>query len=82
MQAQEAISRERLQAKVGTTMRILIDKIDPRSAVGRSAADAPEIDGAVHVKRTLAQRNKFTVGQFVDVKITSADEHDLRGELA
>jgi len=82
MQAQEAISRERLQAKVGTTMRILIDKVDPRSAVGRSAADAPEIDGAVHVKRTLAQRNRFTVGQFVDVKITSADEHDLRGELA
>jgi len=81
MQVQEAISRERLQAKVGTTMRILLDEVGPRSAIGRSPADAPEIDGVVHVKRTLAQRRRLNVGQFVTVKITGADAYDLRAEL-
>mgnify|MGYP001030118281 CR=1 FL=1 len=51
----------------------------PKGAVGRTAADAPEIDGVVNVR---TGRRKVTVGDFVDVKITAAAEHDLQGTLA
>ena len=50
MQLQESISRDRLQAKVGKTLRVLIDKVDRNGATARSSADAPEIDGVVYVK--------------------------------
>jgi tRNA A37 methylthiotransferase MiaB len=49
MQLQEQISRERLQSKVGKTLRVLIDAVDHNGATGRSAADAPEIDGVVYI---------------------------------
>jgi ribosomal protein S12 methylthiotransferase len=47
-------------------------------AVGRTSADAPEIDGVVYVRRG---RRKVAVGEFVDVDIDSADPHDLHGRL-
>jgi ribosomal protein S12 methylthiotransferase len=80
MLLQEEISRKRLKAKVGTTVRVLIDELTPSGAIGRSAADAPEIDGVVHVKRPFDPKKKLAVGQFFDVEITSADAHDLWGE--
>ncbi len=75
MAVQQAISRQRLARKVGTTRRVLIDEVRPSVAVGRSSADAPEIDGVVYVKA----RRKLAVGEFVDVRITAAEEHDLHG---
>jgi ribosomal protein S12 methylthiotransferase len=75
MAVQQQISRARLARKVGTTQRVLIDEVGPTVAVGRSSADAPEIDGLVYVKT----RRKLAVGEFVDVRITSAEEHDLHG---
>ena len=80
MLLQEEISRQRLQAKVGKTVRVLIDELTPSGAIGRSAADAPEIDGVVHVKRPFDPKKKLAVGQFFDVEITNADAHDLWGE--
>ncbi|GGI16538.1 30S ribosomal protein S12 methylthiotransferase RimO [Oxalicibacterium faecigallinarum] len=80
MELQEEISRQRLQAKVGKTMRVLIDEIDRSGGVGRSAADAPEIDGVVYVKPPYEPHRKLKVGEFVDVKITAADAHDLWAE--
>jgi ribosomal protein S12 methylthiotransferase len=80
MQLQEEISRKRLQAKVGQTVRVLIDEIDRSGGVGRSAADAPEIDGVVYVKPAFEPHKKLAVGQFVDVKINAADSHDLWGQ--
>ena len=78
MLLQEEISAKRLQAKVGKTLRVLIDEVGPREAIGRSAADAPEIDGVVHIKRPLVPgKQKLAVGQFADVVITKADAHDL-----
>jgi len=78
MLLQEEISAKRLQAKVGKTLRVLIDEVGPREAIGRSAADAPEIDGVVHIKRPLVPgKTKLAVGQFADVIITKADAHDL-----
>jgi ribosomal protein S12 methylthiotransferase len=77
MQLQEEISKKRLQAKVGKTMRVLIDSVDRSGGVGRSSADAPEIDGVVYVKPPYEPHKKLVVGEFVDVTITASDAHDL-----
>jgi ribosomal protein S12 methylthiotransferase len=78
MLLQEEISAKRLQAKVGKTLRVLVDEVGAREAIGRSSADAPEIDGVVHIKRPLVPgKQKIAVGQFLDVTITKADAHDL-----
>jgi ribosomal protein S12 methylthiotransferase len=79
MQAQEAISARRLARKVGSVQRVLVDEVGPKLAVGRSAADAPEIDGVVHLR---TGRRKLAVGDFVDVTITGSGPHDLQGTLA
>ncbi|OON64669.1 ribosomal protein S12 methylthiotransferase [Massilia sp. KIM] len=83
MLLQEEISLKRMQAKVGKTLRVLVDEVGPREAIGRTAADAPEIDGVVHIKRALAPgKAKPAVGQFIDVVITKADAHDLWATVA
>jgi ribosomal protein S12 methylthiotransferase len=73
MQVQAAISRERLAAKVGRTLEVIVDEIQGRTALARSAADAPEIDGVVRVKVTRASRP----GDMLRVRVTAAGEHDL-----
>ena len=76
MYLQEEISAAKLAKKVGTTMTVLVDDIDEEGAVARSAADAPEIDGLVYIDGA-----DLEVGEFVTVKITDSDEHDLWGEV-
>jgi len=71
MQAQELISARKLQAKVGKTLQVLVDA----PGVGRSAADAPEIDGTVRFRGGKA-------GEFRNVVIERASAHDLHGRLA
>lgn len=77
MQLQEEISKQRMQAKIGTTIRVLIDEIDRSGGIGRSVSDAPEIDGVVYVKPPFEPHRKLKVGEFVDAKVSSADAHDL-----
>jgi ribosomal protein S12 methylthiotransferase len=77
MRLQEEISKARLQAKVGKTIRVLIDKVDQDGAVGRSSADAPEIDGVVYVKHPYEPHRRLRAGEFCDVEVTLADAHDL-----
>jgi ribosomal protein S12 methylthiotransferase len=79
MQVQEEISARRLQRKVGSVQRVLVDAVAAGTATGRTAGDAPEIDGVVHVRRG---RRRVVVGDFVDVAITAADTHDLHGTIA
>jgi ribosomal protein S12 methylthiotransferase len=79
MQVQEEISAQRLARKVGTVQRVLVDEVGPKAAIGRTAADAPEIDGVVHLR---LGRRRIGVGDFVDAKITAADAHDLHGTPA
>jgi ribosomal protein S12 methylthiotransferase len=78
MARQAEISMARLEAKVGTTQRCLVDAIDGDLAIARSMADAPEIDGLVQIQNGLEAGLK--PGQFVDVEIMGSDEHDLYGE--
>jgi ribosomal protein S12 methylthiotransferase len=77
MELQEQISADRLQAKVGRRETILIDEVVEEGAVGRSRADAPEIDGQVFIDGAT----HLQVGEFVEVEIEEADEHDLWGHL-
>lgn len=56
----------------------LVDLIEDDIAVARSKADAPEIDGLVHIQN--GGELGLRVGQFVDVEITESDEHDLIGD--
>lgn len=79
MQLQEEISKQRLQAKVGKTLRVLLDQVDHNGGVGRSSADAPEIDGVVYVKPPFEPHKKLVAGEFVDVTVSAADAHDLWG---
>jgi ribosomal protein S12 methylthiotransferase len=75
MQVQEAISARRLARKIGTMQRVLIDEVGPSVAIGRSSADAPEIDGKVYIHGGAGVQP----GQFVDVRIERAEAHDLHG---
>ena len=71
---------EKLSAKVGRTLDVIIDLVEPQTggATGRSKADAPEIDGEVH----LRDAGELKAGDIVSVTIEDADEHDLFGVLA
>ncbi len=74
MALQAGISAAKLEAKIGSTMTVLVDEIaGDGTAIARSAADAPEIDGAVMVKGG----EQLSAGDFIRVRITGAGEHDL-----
>jgi ribosomal protein S12 methylthiotransferase len=77
MGVQAQISRARLARKVGRVVDILVDEVKGSKAVGRSAADAPEIDGVVQVDGARG----LSVGQFAKVRITAAGEHDLAARV-
>lgn len=71
-----AISAAKLEAKIGRTLDVIIDVVDDEGgATGRSKADAPEIDGEVHLRDAIG----LTPGAIVRVEIEDADEHDLFG---
>jgi ribosomal protein S12 methylthiotransferase len=74
------ISAEKLSAKVGRTIDVLIDAVDAATggATGRSKADAPEIDGEVH----LRDSGQFQPGDIVKARIEDSDDHDLYGVAA
>ena len=84
MKVQARVSRKRLARKVGKTVKVLIDAVGAQGAVGRSSADAPEIDGTVAIEwpQRRADQARLKVGEFVGVKVTSSDAHDLAGRLA
>ena len=73
MALQQQISAAKLQDKVGKTIEILIDNVDASGAVGRSSADAPEIDGKVYLEGVSG----LNPGDFVEAEISAADEYDL-----
>ena len=73
MQLQEKISAARLKKKIGQTLPVLVDSVTEDGAIARSAADAPEIDGVVHIRR----KRGLAAGEFATVKITRSDTHDL-----
>ena len=77
MERAAQISAQRLAARVGKRMRVLVDAVEKNIAIARSEADAPEIDGVVRIKRAKALK----AGDWADVEITSADAYDLQARL-
>ena len=71
------ISAKRLAAKVGREMRVLIDTVEKDAAIARSEADAPEIDGVVHIEHAKSLKP----GEWANVEITAADDYDLHARL-
>jgi len=80
MLTQQPISKEINSSYIGKEIEVLIDEIQsdkPKIAMGRTLADAPEIDGKVIIRGDKAQ-----VGKFIKVKVTEALEYDLIGEIS
>ncbi|QJQ99304.1 30S ribosomal protein S12 methylthiotransferase RimO [Halomonas sp. PGE1] len=77
MAHQQQISAARLQAKIGREIEVLVDEITDEGPIGRSHADAPEIDGMVFLETDL----ELSPGQVVRARVTHADEYDLWAEV-
>jgi ribosomal protein S12 methylthiotransferase len=80
MAVAESVSAERLQQRVGATMQVLIDHapaLGRKGGRGRSYADAPEIDGVVHLLPPEKASKTLKVGEFVQARIVATQGHDL-----
>jgi len=77
MSLQKQISEQKLAAKVGQRLDVLIDEVDEEGAIGRTKGDAPEIDGAVY----LNGETDLKIGQIVTATIEASDSYDLWGHL-
>jgi ribosomal protein S12 methylthiotransferase len=73
-----AISARRLARRVGQRLRVLVDAVENGIGIARSAGDAPQIDGVVHVHDAQGLR----VGDWADVEITASDAYDLTARLS
>jgi ribosomal protein S12 methylthiotransferase len=73
MEVQQEISAARLQRKIGRELEVMVDQVGQGGAVGRSSADAPEIDGVVH----LATAKRLLPGSIVRARVENADAYDL-----
>ena len=80
MDIQQAISGELMAEKVGTVQRVIIDRQEGDYWVGRTQYDSPEVDCEVLIK-VKGERLKVKGGDFVNVKITKAEEFDLYGDI-
>jgi len=77
MALQEKISRDRLSRKMGKRMIVLVDEVQKNKAIARSTADAPEIDGIVHI----GSSKNLKAGEFAEVEVIGSDTHDLRAKV-
>jgi ribosomal protein S12 methylthiotransferase len=82
MAVAEQVSIERLSRRVGQVMQVLVDSslsLGKKGGLGRSFADAPEIDGVVRLLPPEKVSKTYKAGEFVKVKIVAAEGHDLVG---
>ncbi|MDR0225872.1 MAG: 30S ribosomal protein S12 methylthiotransferase RimO [Burkholderiaceae bacterium] len=83
MAVAEEVSTERLQRRVGQTLQVLVDQsvgLGKKGGTGRSYADAPEIDGVVHLLPPEKASKTYKVGDFVKARIVGTQGHDLVGQ--
>ncbi|MEY3220438.1 MAG: ribosomal protein methylthiotransferase RimO [Pseudomonadota bacterium] len=80
MRVQSEISANKLQNKIGSIIPVIIDAITNEGIIARSSGEAPEVDGVVWIDLPT-EKIDVEVGDFVDVEIRAADEHDLYASL-
>ena len=83
MAVAEEVSVARLRRRIGATMQVLVDRapaLGRKGGVGRSYADAPEIDGTVRLLPPAKASTQLRVGEFAKARIVAAEGHDLVGE--
>ena len=73
MELQAEISAERLQQRIGREIDVIIDRVEGDSAIARSSADAPEIDGVVHIENVEG----LVSGEIIRVRVEGPDDYDL-----
>jgi len=78
METQQKVSAKISREKIGKRVKAIVDEVGPSVAKGRTMADAPEIDGAIHI----ASSRRLRPGDVVDVRVEAADAYDLRGRAA
>ena len=76
----EAISVKRLAKKIGKRIQVLIDRVDESGGIGRTAGDAPEIDGLVRVLPPSKPSKRYRAGEIIKVMVISSQGHDLIAE--
>jgi len=79
MDFQQGISLSLNEQKIGKTLKVLFDRVEGSFFVGRTEYDSPEVDNEVLVSK---ENNFIRIGDFADIKITSADDFDLYGSTA
>jgi ribosomal protein S12 methylthiotransferase len=82
MAVAEEVSAQKLRERVGATMQVLVDSapgLGRKGGVGRSYADAPEIDGTVQLLPPEKLSKQLRVGEFTKARIVAAEGHDLVG---
>ncbi|MBQ9657708.1 MAG: 30S ribosomal protein S12 methylthiotransferase RimO [Clostridia bacterium] len=81
MSIQKEISKQKLENKIGTVTKVLVENIsfDGKFLIGRTSQDVPEIDGLVYIKNF--ENPQKLLNEFVDVKIVSVEDYDLVGEI-
>ncbi|MEG1547722.1 MAG: 30S ribosomal protein S12 methylthiotransferase RimO [Clostridia bacterium] len=77
MQLQQKVSYDKNKNRVGRTVKLLVDRVNGSSLYGRSYAEAPEVDGYIHVKSNLGLHH---AGEFITVRLTDAKNYDMWGE--
>ena len=83
MAVAEAVSAQRLRRRTGSTLQVLVDHapaLGRKGAVGRSYADAPEIDGSVRLLPPAKASTRMQAGEFVRARVTATQGHDLIAE--
>jgi ribosomal protein S12 methylthiotransferase len=81
MAKSEVISVNRLKSRVGKRLPILIDRVDETGGIGRTAGDAPEIDGIVRILPVNKASKRYRVGDFVRATVIDTQGHDLIAQL-
>jgi ribosomal protein S12 methylthiotransferase len=80
MAVAEAVSSDKLRERVGAEMQVLVDHapaLGRKGGVGRSYADAPEIDGTVRLLPPQKASKTLKVGEFTRARVMAVDGHDL-----
>jgi ribosomal protein S12 methylthiotransferase len=77
MEVAETISTKRIQRFVDQRIRVLVDRLDDQGGIGRSAGDAPEIDGLVRILPSSKPSKRYRVGEFIKATVIQTQGHDL-----